>query len=206
MIDLNNFYTWSTKERHGLLAIKASDIHHDSDGGMVAIFIPDAPAQRLRRLIESLDLPDEARIETANNLHVTLAFLPDNLATEKRDQIVSAMTIAAMGLEDKKLTGKIGGYGVFKNGDEQVIYASFDAPALPSIRESLCHTLDVLGVDYAKDHGFTPHITLAYLPADYEFTGIDVPALKCAIPGLTLAIGESNRTTIAFKTGENDNK
>lgn len=182
-------------------ALKFEEVTHSDDGGMVALFIPDQISQRLRGIMESISLPPDARIEDADNLHVTLAFFPDDSVTVEKSMILSAMQFAAIEVDYTSLVGRIGGYGVFVNGDEQVIYASLDAPDLPALRQALCDRLENGRVEYAKDHGFTPHITLAYLPADYSFAGITVPPIDVEIDGLTLAIGETSKITITFKEG-----
>ncbi len=44
-----------------------------------------------------------------------------------------------------------------------VIYASYDAPNLPGLRQRLVSQLDAIGLKVSRAHGFTPHITLAYV-------------------------------------------
>jgi 2'-5' RNA ligase len=179
--------------------VKAEEVTHSEDGGMIALFPPDDISERLAAIVKAAGLPDSARLEAAANLHVSLAVFSDEIA--KGTRVLAAMQIVALGCPWDALIGRIGGYGVFANGDEKVIYASLDAPELPALRQALCDQLDQLGIEYAKDHGFTPHITLAYIPAEAEFGGIDVPEMDVAIDGLTLARGELDKVTITFREG-----
>ena len=76
-----------------------------------------------------------------------------------------------------------------------------DCPDLPFIRTAICNGLDDAGIEYGKDHGFVPHITLAYFPDDYKLPeGFMVPDIETEIMGITLAIGES-LVTIEFIQG-----
>lgn len=172
------------------------------DGAMVACFLPDDVAQKLRAIADGLMLPDEAEMERAENMHVTLAFLPDVTKTKGFSDETLRM---CKGLASTygPLKCKVQGYGVFNGADgKRVLYASLDNPDLPRVRESVCQVLEACNVPYAKDHGFEPHITLAYIPEKYELPeGFAVPDMECEITKLCLAIGET-RYDIPFAAGQ----
>ena len=172
------------------------------DGAMVAIFIPDKVAQQLRKITDGLGLPKDAQLELAESLHVTLAFLPDGgQATKESSRVLGCVQSVALGYSP--LEGSIQGYGIFNGKDGiHVLYATLDAPDLPFIRTAICEALDGAGIPYAKDHGFVPHVTLAYFPDDWELPkGFSVPDLDCSIDGITFALG-SKLTTITFRMGD----
>lgn len=77
------------------------------------------------------------------------------------------------------LTGEVNGYGRFihthKDG-MHCIYANFDCPGLSELRNDLVRYPVDQGCNVTMDHGFTPHITLAYVPAtsgEFKITGAD---------------------------------
>lgn len=172
-----------------------ADAVHD-DGVMIAVFIPDDAAQRLRTITEGLGLPNDAELETPENMHVTLAYLPDGQAAEaQRDAILDSIT--SLGSNCPPLSGKIQGYGVFNGKDGvRVLYATLDEPQLPFLRTAVCKALDKIGLEYAKDHGFVPHITMAYFPDGFELpAGFEVPDIPVQIDDLSLAMG-TDRTDV----------
>ena len=174
----------------------------DHDGAMVAVFIPDKVAKQLRKIADGLGLPKDARQELAENMHVTLAFLPDtDQAKEESARVLGCIQSTALGYAPLK--GNVQGYGVFNGKDgEHVLFATLDIPDLPFIRTEICNALDKAGIAYAKDHGFVPHITLAYFPDDWELpAGFSVPDIDCEIDGITFALGDK-LTTITLQEGD----
>ena len=185
---------------HIIQLTKADAVHRD--GAMVAVMIPSEVAQQLRQISESLDLPQEAQLETPENMHVTLAFLPDtNAAQAQRGNILDQM--ASVAAVTDALKGKIQGYGVFNgSGDSKVLFALLDEPHLPFLRTAICNAFDAAGIDYGKDYGFVPHVTMAYLPKDYELpAGFEVPDIPVSINAITLAFG-SAFTYLSLKSSE----
>ena len=118
--------------------------------------------------------PDAARLalpgyESPDELHLTLGFLgkldvdvtPETLATVRAALAGFATNGPAV------LEGAVSGIGRFStpNGIDAV-YASVDCPELPTFRERLVETLRVAGIEVDRTHGFTPHMTLAYVGAE----------------------------------------
>jgi 2'-5' RNA ligase len=66
------------------------------------------------------------------------------------------------------LKGVVSGVGRFTGDDVDPVYLSFDCPELNGFREALVAHLEDAGVPVKKDHGFTPHITLAYVEPGAE--------------------------------------
>lgn len=161
-----------------------------ADGAMVAVMIPAAVAKQLRAITEAIGLPDSAELETPDNMHVTLAFFPDSDAAKEReaDILKSLETIAA---STPPLDGKVQGFGVFNgNNGTKVLFALLDEPELPFLRTYVCAELDHQGIEYGKDYGFVPHITMAYFPEDFELpAGFEVPDIPASIGAVTLAFG-----------------
>jgi 2'-5' RNA ligase len=180
--------------------VKKIDIT-DHDGAMVAVFVPDKVSQQLRKIADGLGLPADAQMELAENMHITLAFLPDADQAKKQNADI-LQKIRETATSYAPIKGNIQGFGVFNGQDgKHVLYATLDCPDLPFIRTAICNGLDDAGIEYGKDHGFVPHITLAYFPDDYKLPeGFMVPDIETEIMGITLAIGES-LVTIEFIQG-----
>lgn len=164
----------------------------DHDGSMIAIFIPKEVAERLRKIADGLGLPKDTLQELAENMHVTLAFFPDNDFKDpiqlSKAEVVTQIAMSKVPL----LEGNVQGYGVFNGGKEgPVLYASVDIPGLNELRAALCENLGPVGLTYAQDHGFTPHITLAYLGGAYELPeGFQVPDIPISIKEIAIVSGK----------------
>lgn len=159
----------------------------EHDGVMIAFFLLEEAAQRLALTPDAL--PGGATPTPLEELHLTLAFLGKVEGLARRKNALLA-ALAAFAEQMPVLRGEVSGIGRFA-GDEgdgtQALYASFDAPDLALWREQLVGHLRQAGFDPASNHGFTPHITLAYLPKHAPTPEIEVPMLALDFERLTLA-------------------
>jgi hypothetical protein len=96
--------------------------------------------------------------EKVKDLHLTLAFLGDAAALQSPDQLRAV--VAGFAAACPPLQGEISGPGHFKKPGCTV--ALVDMPHLPKKRERLRSSLVNAGQPVSDDHGFVPHITLAY--------------------------------------------
>lgn len=139
-------------------------------GAMIALYPPSSIANSA-----ALHEPDA---ETADDLHVTLAFLGEasDLTVGQVEAIKNVLAgIAAI---QPPITAKIAGVGRFTapGGEPEAFYASIDAPDLPATRERIVAALDRAGVPINLEHGFTPHMTLMYLqPGVPPPPSVDLP-------------------------------
>lgn len=154
-----------------------------STGFLVSLWLDAATA-------EKLSLPSG---ESADSLHITLAYCGD---TSEMTELAKARIIVA--IEDAvryqdKLEGRISGYGRFAATDssdgQDVFYATPDIPRLVELRQSLVNRLWDLGVQVNTNHGFSPHITLAYLDSDANNPVDAVPDLELKFNGVTIVDG-----------------
>lgn len=160
-------------------------------GFLVALWLdPDVAA--------TLALPEG---ESANSLHVTLAYCGD---AGEIDELTQARAITAVDNAVRyrdPVEGKIAGYGRFNASEssdgQDVFYASVDVPALSSLRQCIVDCLSEQGVPVSTNHGYTPHITLAYLDsgADNPVDSLADTPLKFA--AVTIMAGE-HRIDIPF--------
>jgi 2'-5' RNA ligase len=132
-----------------------------SAGIMVALILPDTVA-------DSLTVPDGL---PADELHITLAYLGTVEDVEAPAEFLQTLlaTVGAVADDHEPLDGVIGGVGRFTGGDESEgdpFYASVDMPGLDELRVDLIRALRDAGLEPSAAHGFTPHVTLAYVPKD----------------------------------------
>lgn len=126
-------------------------------GVMVAFFVPPVEAQQIA--LENGQAPEE--------LHLTLAYLGEGKEVGALDKLPAL--VQEWAAEHPPVTGLINGVGRFnKTQDDGTcpVYASFDSPELPAWRQSLVEHLVAHGYTPRMDHGFIPHITLAYSDKD----------------------------------------
>ncbi|HUY77704.1 MAG TPA: 2'-5' RNA ligase family protein, partial [Ktedonobacterales bacterium] len=152
-------------------------------GVMVALF-PDLLVARQLAALKGVT-------EKAEDLHITLAYLGDastlDLETVKR----------AVGNAVKQInplpSGIVSGFGRFTSvphGSKTVVYASADIPYLDVQRALLCTALVHEGVPAKSEHGFTPHMTLAYMDDDAPTPELAIPPLPLTFDGVILAFGD----------------
>lgn len=109
--------------------------------------------------------------EDVDELHLTLLYLgttEDAGGEMGRERLYRACYGAAMGYE-RAVLGKCNGFGWFLNDDAHVLVSLWDVPYLSEFREQVVDQCIVHGVPLREDnHGFTPHMTLAYEDPDKE--------------------------------------
>lgn len=102
--------------------------------------------------------------EPAEKLHITLAYLGavEDLPTGAFETASDA--VQAVAARAAPLAGSVPGYGMFRGGtDGDVFWAAVDVPGLAQLRQRLCDRLAGVALPPREEHGWTPHITLAYL-------------------------------------------
>jgi 2'-5' RNA ligase len=137
----------------------------------------------------------QAGIEAVSpeDMHVTLCYLGDAAGwNHKRADIENALMTFAFSHEP--IEGVVGGVGRFNasvnSEGMDVIYASFDAPNLPEFRQDLVKLLDELGVEVSRAHGYTPHITLAYVERGSDMPNLALETMALSFRKVTLYWGD----------------
>lgn len=181
---------------HAKGAPNESALTEAHDGAMVALFMPAVLAQELA--IEGGEPPEE--------MHLTLAYLGDADGIDSAEDL--AQVVAAWALETPVLVAQISGLGLFNPGgdDPPVTYASVDAPDLADARHRLVEALKRSGFPASMEHGFTPHVTLAYANVIDQAT---VPETAFRFGAVTLAVGDERTSwplsgTAVESTAEDD--
>jgi 2'-5' RNA ligase len=153
-------------------------------GFLVAVWLDAALAGQLAQ--EGYESPE--------GLHITLCYCGD---VAEMDDVTVAKAVAAVGrvaAETEPMTGQIAGVGRFNatvgSEGQDVIYASVDVPGLEVFRQELVEALVHAGCGPKKTHGYTPHITLAYVPEGAVSPIERVPTLPMRISAVSIALGD----------------
>lgn len=163
--------------------VKAEDY---SDSVMVALFPPPEIARQLAALG---GWPDGSTATTADEMHLTLSFLGSTASVKEG---VLAATVQRFAENWQSLKGAINGYGRFTNihiEGMDAVYATFDCKQLPEFRQALVAALASAGIVSPSEHGFVPHITLAYIPSAAATPPLSIPALEFEFDTVMTAYG-----------------
>lgn len=137
--------------------------------------------------------------EPADQLHMTLLYCGKVADMTDLDLMRAVAAIESWAMYTEALKGVISGVGRFQAnaGDPEakdVVYAAVDCPGLAEMRVHLQNYVDpaLRGVDRQRvqDHGFVPHITLAYVEPGAELPVTRVPDLTLRIDRITIAAGD----------------
>lgn len=128
-------------------------------------------------------------------LHVTLAYLGKITEVDDPAEFLQVLLAAVSGVAEghEPVEGAVSGIGRFNGTDEaegDPFYCSLDAPGLDELRVDLVRALRDAGLKPSAEHGFTPHITIAYVP---KGSAGPLPRLEepreLSIPDLTVMYG-----------------
>jgi 2'-5' RNA ligase len=106
--------------------------------------------------------------EPADELHVTLAFLPEVYGEQDQDtRLRRSLTLALALAEGVRgfgpLKGRLGGLGQFPDSGKGVpFWVPVDVPGLVELRQSVVATLEATGFTVSHEYGFVPHVTLSF--------------------------------------------
>jgi len=138
----------------------------------------------------------------AGELHLTLAYLPE---VDRADAVTVELlrsTVAgwAAGVP-APIAATLGGVGRFTGPADEgdAFVALVDAPGLGALREGLVAALTAAGLAVSTAHGFTPHVTLAYLGADAEPPLDRLGPVALTFEGVEVWRGESHDRVATFQ-------
>jgi 2'-5' RNA ligase len=152
-------------------------------GVMVAFYLPPLAASQLAR--PGGELPEE--------LHLTLAYLGDTSDLDPSARILIDKILADFASYQSPIGGEVSGIGLFntpEGGETNAFYASFDSPRLAKFRAAIVDQLRWADVEVVSNHGFTPHITLAYIPKGKPLPAVELPALPVVFESVWLSWGD----------------
>lgn len=157
---------------------------------MVALMLPQEIGVALQAIVGQL--PSGSTPVPIEEMHLTLCYLGDTETLTISPEAITAV-LAQFSAEWGPMAGVLNGVGLFNVVQEDgalPLYASFDAPRLPAFRQALVDKLTQAGIVFAGEHGFVPHITVAYVPAGTELPA-DMPRTSFVFSAVTLAWGDA---------------
>jgi 2'-5' RNA ligase len=92
-------------------------------------------------------------------MHVTMAYL--GLA-EDVDKAAVQRALSSLPAREP-FAARVSGHARFTGGEEDVLVALVDSPHIEQLRIDLLKALKKEGISISSEHGFTPHMTLAYM-------------------------------------------
>lgn len=123
--------------------------------------------------------------------HITLFYFGE--VTEELEERKEAILEIFRSLTKKfaPIEGFVNGYGIFESDFERPLYANFDSKILGQIRAKLVDWLRHIGIETTSEHGYTPHITIGYVPEFYEgdIPNVKIPNYNIQFPELVLSWG-----------------
>lgn len=97
--------------------------------------------------------------EPADRLHVTLCYVPAEVGADPK--LLHAIT-AGWAKTVPPLDAEVTGHTTFTGGEEPAHVALVSVPGLDQHRARLADSLERAGIEYSKQFGFTPHVTIGY--------------------------------------------
>lgn len=154
----------------------------EETGCMVAIMLPDYIA-------EQVAIPGG---EDADELHITLAYLGDaaDLTLDQQRKLVGV--VGEVCLDQLSLEGQLTGTGRFTNGGEtDPFWVGVDFAGLTEFRARLVTALTDAGftMPASPGDGYTPHVTVSYLPAGQDTPPLDFNPINFCAETITVCIG-----------------
>ena len=155
-------------------------------GVMLALFPSPQVAEQIATM-DGVTMP-------AEQMHVTLAYAGSlDMLTDLQvaGAIVAAQKVATY---SEPLTGTINGMGRFNasqsSDGQDVIYAVIDMPGLDELRNRLGECLKDHGIEPSGMHGYTPHMTLAYIAPGAESPVATMPTTAMQFNAISVAVGD----------------
>ena len=164
----------------------------DTGGVMIALTPPADIAERLA-------VPGG---EPAERLHITLAYLAAPAADlDDTDQARLVGLVAGLVSSASPITCRVSGAGTFTADDGAVRWCSIDAPGLAELASRLRRLLDENGFDVRAEHGFQPHMTLAYAASVEVAEAVAFPAEAGWVASAVDVYVGGDRTRVEFDGG-----
>lgn len=162
---------------------------------------PDYSTGCMLALYPPPDLAAQLAVEgglPVDELHLTVAYCGKAAAVD-----YDALHVAARQLARRApITAQISGLARFVGGEDgDVIVALVDSAALEDLRRDTLARLADADIDVPRDHGFTAHITIAYLDPGAESPVEELEPVEVTFGALSVVHGE-NRTDIRFTAGQ----
>lgn len=149
------------------------------------------------------NFPENSERIDPEEYHITLAYFGQ--VENKSFKQPLSLILNKLCEEMFPLSAEVSGLGIFNGQKQDVLYASIDSSALLEFRQRLTMALDHLGLKLDSTHGFTPHVTLAYLSQESNYDINDtLPKMEFALENLVMSWG-GQKSTYPFDPKQKEN-
>jgi 2'-5' RNA ligase len=187
-----------------------------AEDGLQSAYVAHFPPPDVAMSLNASDddtLPEGSNAQDPDDMHMTVVFC-GKLSSDDFDKLRDAL--ADFTAKEPSIPAAVAGAGHFMHSDpraaitksassmattspdQKVVHGLVDAPGLGAMRERLVAHLKAAGVPVPDEtHGFTPHISIAAVPNDSDYTppAIDpVNPPSYAIDSLTASMGDERHT------------
>jgi 2'-5' RNA ligase/8-oxo-dGTP pyrophosphatase MutT (NUDIX family) len=150
------------------LGISHEGVAHDDSNPylMVAVVPPEHVSAALAESMEPLTRHDP---EPPEEHHVTMLYLGKEKDHTPAQRAKLPGLVREWASCQQPFTVRVQGAGTFANEGEHTVHALVDMPDGHHLRTSLEEHLAGHGISWPRDHGFAPHLTLAYSQQPVRF-------------------------------------
>lgn len=132
----------------------------EQDKGIMIAFVP--PLEVRQQLVQE-------KGEPVDDMHVTVCYLGKlGDLTPKQRRFLPDL-VQNWAVAQHNLHANLSGVGTFANPDSHALVALPDIPHAGKMRESLVEYLEAHGYPIRHNHGWTPHLTIAYSKYHWRF-------------------------------------
>lgn len=119
--------------------------------------------------------------------HCTICYVAEDAASMLAQKPALVTALAELATRISPIEAQINGYGAFAgNADEYPLILLVDSPDLPGLYHEVCEAVAAAGITMEPNHGFTPHVTLSYLPASQALPRFTRPSTPLVFDSLSL--------------------
>jgi 2'-5' RNA ligase len=169
------------------LALKAGH-----SGVMAALYLPKSAADELYEQVAPGLVKAGIVPIPPSEYHITLVYAGDTSfydAGEKVELLTGVAETAIQSLPFKASLSGIGRFMTDQGDNTHPLYVSVDSAYLPDLRQRLFDRLKFhLAIE--QNHGFTPHITIGYIPAEQDTPQLLLQPMSMDFNALILAWGD----------------
>ena len=164
-----DYAIYRNDDAEGMAEPNDSPAEDAAESAMLAFMVPDAVKAAIKQAFPAID------DKTLASLHVTLAFLGD---AGMVDGVAALKSLFQFSEYQPPVIGEVSGIARFvSGGDMDAIVALVDSPQMPAVYRRVNDSLDQNRVIRANDHGYVPHITLAYIGKNDDMPIMTIPAI-----------------------------
>lgn len=173
------------------MAETGAEAGQNNTGAMIAYFLAAPIAEDLAAFVQARTantlVPDS--LVAASDYHCTIAYFGDANDLSPNDITAIKAELAAQTANLMPLSASINGVTRFVDADPNALVLNFDCPGLAVLRQRVILALRDGGIEPVLSHGFSPHISIAYIPEETLTPDLRFTPIPCVVDCVTLTLG-----------------